>query len=249
LQRDDKVHQRYERAFRLALQTHAAVSASAVSADHSFSEMNEPGNDSLKHPSERQTTVEVLENSLGQLVSSQPTPQHLPRPNQGHISPRLDNQSVSPSPRQFDVLEVTYTSQPSNESVSQMSNAPNTSLFFESLTDLRGTSTTQRHLTGSSSTHFQSEAMSFGETPIGYSVASNAEQSQDFLELLGDLEFAEGSSFDPWQDDLMPFNINNFGFDEAQLNSDSLTKILELENGDTSVWDNSDDENKGLQEP
>jgi hypothetical protein len=245
LQRDDEVHQRYERAVRLALQTHAAVSAPAVSSDHSFPEMNEPENDSPEHLSERQTTIEVVENSLGQLVSSQPTPQHLPRPYQDHISPRLETRSVPSSPRQFDLPEGTYTSQPSNESVS--SNVPNMSTFFESLIDLRGASTTQQHLALSSSTPCQSEAMSLGQQLIKYPVASNTEQSQDFLGLLGDSGFAEGLDFDQLQNDFMPFE-----FDEEQLNSDSLTKILESENDDPAalaVWENSHDTNQGLQGP
>ena len=241
MQRDDEGHQRYERAFRLALQTHTAVSAPAASFDHPFPEVNEPRNDSAEHSTGRQTTAEVLENSLGQLFFSQPTPQHLPIPYQDRISLRLETQSVLSSSRQFDVPEGTYTSQPSNESLS--SNVPNTSTLFESPTDLRGTSTTQQHLAVSSSTYCQSEAMSVGQKVIEYPVASNTEKSQH-LELLSDSEFAESSYFDGWQDDFMPFDNNSIEFDEEQLNSDSLSKILELENEDPAalaVWENSHD--------
>ncbi len=93
-----------------------------------------------------------------------------------------------------------------------------------------------------SSTHGQSGAMSVGQKPIECPIAFNIEQSQDFLNLLGNSEFTGGSYRDPWQDDFMSLDANNFEFDEGQLNSDSLKKILESENDDPAAlafWENS----------
>jgi hypothetical protein len=120
-----------------------------------------------------------------------------------------------------------------------MSNVPNTSTVFKSLIDLRGTSTTQRHLAVPSLTRCQSEDTSLGQKPIEHPVASNTEQSHDFL---GDSKFEEGSYFDPRQNDFMPFDTSNFEFDEGQLNSDWLAKVLESENDDPATlarWGNS----------
>ena len=82
----------------------------------------------------------------------------------------------------------------------------------------------------SSSTERQSNGILPGENSTDYQAASNTEQRLGPSELWDELDPAQGSYFDPWRNDLMALNTNDFEFEEGQLNSDSLTKILESEN-------------------
>jgi hypothetical protein len=112
-----------------------------------------------------------------------------------------------------------------------MSNVPDTSTVSESLSDLSDTPTVQSHLAVSSSNHRQSEAISPSWRPIESSDVSNTEQSQDSMEIFGDIEFAVELPFDDlWPGNLTLFDANKTEFDGIQLHSDTLVELLESEN-------------------
>jgi hypothetical protein len=239
LQHDDEVHH-YIFALQLVLQPYTAVSIPAEPVNASFLETNELTNESAESPCERQTRVEVSDSFQRYPVSSRSASQYLSRSYQDQVSSRISC-SNQPSSTQYDDPEGTHALQPSHATIPPMGNVPNTSTVSDSLSDLRDTSTIQPHLAVSSSNRSQSEAISPSWRPIESSNVSNTEQSQDSMEVFGDIEFAVELPFDGlWTGNFTLFDTNT-EFDGMQLHSDSLVELLESENDNPATFTGNED--------
>jgi hypothetical protein len=197
LERNSETQRLIERAIRFAFEAQAAVSATVDPFKTSTSEENKPEEKCIEHPSGSSAAAVGSEESAAYFREDDPQPR-------------------APSPGQQDLSKNTNSSQVRVSQTPGIQVRPSTLDPLVNIPSLQIAQATQ----DATPPHDNTELMAALMYPAEQSMDPNIDPSQDLLQYFNEVDFTGLASFDPMQDDFIPYETNDFGFFADQLDFD-----------------------------